>query len=67
MIYHNHSLTIINYKILQKTCYIGTLRIDRSDEDGPYLFLELSKNIPAFDKKKKVIMSVRDENYISQK
>lgn len=46
---------------------IGVLRIDRSDPDGPYLFLELSKDMSYFSNKKYVVLRVNDKNYISQK
>lgn len=52
-------------RILIKSSHIGILRIDNSDGDGPYLFLELSKSVSAFNKRKRVIMSVKEENYIS--
>ncbi|MBQ8132897.1 MAG: beta-lactamase induction signal transducer protein [Clostridia bacterium] len=46
----------------------GSLRIDRSDpEDSPHLFLELSKGVNCFYRKKYIILKVRNENYISQK
>lgn len=44
----------------------GTLRIDRSDPDGPYLFLELDRNVEALSKQKHVVFNVLDKNYISQ-
>ena len=45
----------------------GNLRIDRSDPDGPYLFLELSNAIDVVSKKKHVLFDVIDKNYISRK
>ena len=46
---------------------IGVLRIDTSDpEDGPYLFLELDRNINSFYNESKVSLRVNTENYISQ-
>lgn len=53
--------------LLLKKHSIGTLRIDNSDPDGPYLFLELSTNISSFNKKKQVILNVLDESYLPQK
>lgn len=50
--------------ILIKSSHIGALRIDNSDGDGPYLFLELSKSVSSFKKRKRVFMSVKEENYI---
>ena len=58
-------LGILIEKILIKSSRIGTLRIDNSDGDGPYLFLELSKSISSFNKRKRVFMTVKEENYIS--
>lgn len=54
-------------RLLLKKNNIGILRIDNSDSDGPYLFLELDTNISSFNKKKYVILNVSDECYISQK
>ena len=44
----------------------GTLRVDNSDSDGPYLFLELSKDPNFIYKKKTVTFDVHCENYISR-
>ena len=57
----------ISRLLLKKYSSIGTLRIDNSDSDGPYLFLELSTNIPSFNKKKQVTLNVLDESYLPQK
>ena len=47
---------------------IGCLRIDSSDpDDGPYLFLEATREVRDFRNKKFVVLDVRDENYISHK
>lgn len=46
---------------------MGTLRIDRSDPDGPYLFLELDKPLPSFENDKYVVFRVENENLISPK
>lgn len=47
---------------------IGTLRIDTSDpDDGPYLFLELSKNPNLIRSKKYVTLKVNSNDYISRK
>lgn len=47
---------------------IGTLRVDESDPtDGPYLFLELSKNPEMVKQKKYVTLKVNVSNYLSQK
>lgn len=46
---------------------IGSLRIDQSDPDGPYLFLELNEPIEYVMSQKKVVMSVEVKDYISHK
>lgn len=46
---------------------VGTLRIDTSDPDGPYLFLELHTGVGEVMQHKQVTMNVSTENYISQK
>lgn len=46
---------------------IGDLRVDNSDPDGAYLFLELEHDLPDLKKKKEVCFRVKVQNYISQK
>lgn len=46
---------------------IGTLRVDSSDPDGPYLFLELETDLNVIKKEKYVLMKVDTRSYISQK
>lgn len=46
---------------------VGTLRIDTSDPDGPYMFLELHTDLQGVIGKKQVILDVSTQNYISQK
>lgn len=45
---------------------VGTLRIDTSDPDGPYLFLELHTQVSEVMKQKQVTLDVNTESYISQ-
>ena len=45
----------------------GNLRIERSDPDGPYLFLELYNAVDTVSGKKQVLFDVVDKNYISRK
>ena len=45
----------------------GSLRIDTSDPDGPYLFLELDKSVKEVSRKPYVTFRVKPENYISHK
>lgn len=44
----------------------GTLRVDTSDPDGPYLFLELHTPVSEVMKQKQVTLDVNTESYISQ-
>lgn len=43
---------------------VGTLRVDRSDPDGPFLFLELSKRVESVTSKKYVVMRVKSKDFI---
>ena len=44
---------------------VGSLRIDTSDpDDGPYLFLELSKDIGEIYRKKYITLKVNLKNFI---
>ena len=46
---------------------VGTLRIDRSDPtEAPYMFLEIAKDVGDISGRKFVLLSVSNENYISQ-
>lgn len=53
---------ITRYALTMKT--VGTLRIDNSDLEGPYLFLELKHGIPSGVKY--VTLAVKEKNYISR-
>lgn len=46
---------------------IGVLRIDSSDPDGPYMFLELSEDPRVLMSKKRIALDVKTDSYISQK
>ena len=45
----------------------GTLRIDCSDPDGPYMFLELSEPVSTILNEEYVTFKVDKRSYISQK
>ena len=45
---------------------VGDLVVDRSDEDGPLLFLELNAPLNRVEEKEKVELRVVHKNYISQ-
>lgn len=57
----------IVYNIVTKIPVSGTLKIDSSDPDGPYLFLELEENVHVIKRKNCVLLKVDDSNYLSQK
>lgn len=44
----------------------GVLRIDNSDSDGPYLFLELSRDVGDITEKKHVNLDVKLENLVTR-
>ncbi len=50
--------------ILRPKC-VGTLRVDTSDPDGPFIFLEASKSIDFISSKKSVMLKVNLKSYIS--
>ena len=59
---------IICTTIATRTKSVGSLRVDMSDpNDGPYLFLELSKDIGEIYQKKYVTFKVSLKNFIPQK
>ena len=58
-------LGVIFTMLLCRTKSVGHLRIDESDTDGPYLFLELNKELSAIRRKKYITLKVKLKNYIS--
>lgn len=56
---------IVCTTVATRTKSVGYLRVDTSDpDDGPYLFLELSKDIGEIYRKKYVIFKVSLKNFI---
>ena len=51
---------------IRKDKPVGDLVVDRSDEDGPLLFLELNEPLNRVEDKEKVELRVVHKNYISQ-
>ena len=51
----------------QNSFIVGTLRVDCSDEDGPYMFLELGVPIEEIINKERVMLIVNTKSYISRK
>lgn len=58
-------LFIMAYGIAIKI--VGTIRVDSSNEDGPYLFLELDKPLSDVLTQKHVVVNVDTSSYIPQK
>lgn len=58
---------IVFTRIFLKPKVRGSVVIDRSDPDGPYLFLELTGSISKMSKEKYVNFKVKNQNYISPK
>jgi hypothetical protein len=56
---------IVCTTVATRTKSVGSLRVDTSDpDDGPYLFLELPKDIGEICQKKYVTFKVSLENFI---
>ncbi len=51
--------------IVRQSKSVGKLRIDTSDPDGPFMFLELSKGVGDISAKKQVLLQVDLKSYIS--
>ncbi len=50
-----------------KTIHSGTIRIDYSDSDGPYLFLELNEDLDTISNKSEIVCKINTTSYLSQK
>lgn len=55
---------VILGKVLSRPNTIGTIRIDRSDADGPYMFLELDKPLHTFENDKHVCVEIKNVNFL---
>lgn len=53
-------------KLISKEAPIGTLHIENSDPDGPYLFTELSVDPRTFAHREYVTFKIDTKSYISQ-
>lgn len=51
--------------VIRRVKSVGKLRIDTSDPDGPFMFLELSKGVGDISARKQVLLDVDLKNYIS--
>ena len=57
----------ISASVIRRKHPVGFLRIDKSDPDGPYLFLELKKSINEIVTQKTVLLEVKREDFIPHK
>ena len=53
--------------IIRRKHPVGFLRIDKSDPDGPYLFLELKKSVNEIIAQRTVLLEVKREDFIPHK
>ena len=59
---------VMSLIIIRKTESIGTLRVDHSlPDEGPYLFLELTKDVGYVERQKYIILKVNTDSYIPRK
>lgn len=61
-------LGLIFSKLIHKQIKIGNLRLDQSDPDEPYLFLEITdrNGLESIKNNDQVILDVVVKNYVSQ-
>lgn len=57
----------VGTSIIYRKHPIGFLRIDKSDPDGPYLFLELEKSINEIVTQRVVLVEVKRKDFIPHK
>ena len=53
--------------IIRRKHPVGFLRIDKSDPDGSYLFLELKKSVNEIVTQRTVLLEVKREDFIPHK
>ena len=53
--------------IIRRKNPVGFLRIDKSDPDGPYLFLELKKSVNEIIAQRTILLEVKREDFIPHK
>lgn len=57
---------VVSY-IIRRKHPVGFLRIDKSDPDGPYLFLELKKSVNEIIAQRTILLEVKREDFIPHK
>lgn len=59
---------LVTFVFVHISMKAGVLRIDHSDQlDGPYMFLEISKNVDFITNRRYVLLEVRREDFIPRK
>lgn len=53
--------------IIRRKNPVGFLRIDKSDPDGSYLFLELKKSVNEIVAQRTILLEVKREDFIPHK
>lgn len=53
--------------IIRRKHPVGFLCIDKSDPDGPYLFLELKKSVNEIIAQRTILLEVKREDFIPHK
>lgn len=57
---------VIGCNKVMRDLLIGDLRVDRSDEDGPFLFLELNPDAGDFVRRKYVVLQVVQKDFVTR-
>lgn len=57
----------VGASIIRRKHPVGFLRIDKSDPDGPYLFLELKKSVNEIIAQRTILLEVKREDFIPHK
>lgn len=57
----------VGSSIIRRKHPVGFLRIDKSDPDGPYLFLELKKSVNEIIAQRTILLEVKREDFIPHK
>lgn len=52
--------------IMYRCKHIGNLVVDSTDEDGPFLFLELEEKPETFSKEKYVTLAIKKRGYFEE-
>lgn len=53
--------------LIRRPKVMGCLRIEQSDPDGPYMFLELHEKLETLADQKAIILAIRLDDYVPRK